>query len=133
MIEAILATLQIMGWLGIAFVILSIVNIITGTLTNIWLNGEQFNWKKLFKGIAKVIAFYVSATFVAISFTMLPFINEMIINAFSVDLLSSELLNTFSSVGVLTIVISTLTIQAKKAINGIMSLANISSNTEEKK
>ena len=39
MIEAILLTLQIMLWLGIAFGILAIVNIVTNTLINIW-SGE---------------------------------------------------------------------------------------------
>ncbi len=119
-----------MGWLGIALGILAIVNIVTGTLTNIWSGKETFNAKKMLKGIAKVIAFFVCAAFVSVAFTMLPFINEMIINAFGVMLLSSELLNTFSSVGVLSVVIATLVVQAKKAVKGIVDLANISSDTE---
>ena len=130
MVEAILKTLQIMGWLGIALGILAIVNIVTGTLTNIWSGKETFNEKKMLKGITKVLAFYICATFVAIAFTMLPFINEMITNAFGVILLSSELLNTFSSVGVLGIVVATLIVNAKKAMKGIVDLANLSADTE---
>ena len=81
-----------MGWLGIALAILAIVNIVTGTLINIWSGKETFNGKKMIKGIAKILAFYVCSAFVSVAFTMLPFINEMIINAFGVILLSSELL-----------------------------------------
>ena len=116
----------IMGGLGIALLILAIVNIVTGTLINIWSGKESFNGKKMIKGIAKVLAFYVCSVFVAIAFTMLPFINEMITNAFGVILLSSELLNTLSSVAILGIVISTITNQGKKAINGILELSKIS-------
>lgn len=130
MVEAILKTLQIMGWLGIALVTLAIVNIVTGTLINIWSGKENFNGKKMLKGIAKVLAFYICSVFVAIAFTMLPFINEMITNAFGVILLSSELLNTLSSVAVLGVVVSTIVVQGKKAIQGIVDLANISSDVE---
>lgn len=131
MLEAILNTLMIMGWLGIALGILAIVNIITGTLTNIWSGQEEFNLKKMLKGIGKIIAFYICTAFVGIAFTMLPFINEMIVNAFGVMLLSNDILNTFSSIGVLGVVISTLVVQAKKAIQGIIKLANLSSESEE--
>lgn len=130
MVEAILKTLQIMGWLGIALAILAIVNIVAGTLINIWSGKETFNGKKMIKGIAKVLAFYVCSVFVAVAFTMLPFINEMITNAFGVILLSSELLNTLSSVAVLGVVTAAIVVQGKKAIQGIVDLANISSDTE---
>ena len=130
MVEAILKTLQIMGWLGIALAILAIVNIVTGTLINIWSGKETFNGKKMIKGIAKVLSFYVCSVFVAVTFTMLPFINEMIINAFGVILLSSELLNTLSSVAVLGVVTAAIVVQGKKAIQGVVDLANISSDTE---
>ena len=130
MIEAILNTLTIMGWLGITLGILAIVNIITGTLINIWENNEKFDWRKMIKGIIKVLVFFISSAFVAVGFTILPFINEMITNAFSMELISHEVLNTFSSVAVLGIVISTILVQAKKAIKGITDLANISSKEE---
>lgn len=130
MIEAILSTLTIMGWLGIVLGILAIVNIITKTLVNIWKNNEKFDWKKMAKGIVKVLVFFISSTFVAVAFTMLPFISGMITNAFNTELISNEVLNTFSSVGVLSIVISTIVLQAKKAIKGIIELANISANSE---
>ncbi len=131
MIEAILNTLKIMGWLGIALAVLAIVNITTGTLTNIWSGKEEFNFVKLIKGMGKVLAFYLCSTLVGIAFTMLPFINEMITSSFGVMLLSNDTLNTFSSVAILGIVISTIVIQAKKAINGIVTLANLSSDSEE--
>lgn len=131
MYEAILSTLTIMGWLGITLAILAIVNIVTGTLVNIWKNKEKFDWRKMVKGIIKVVAFFISSAFVAVAFTMLPFINEMITNAFNTELISSDILNTFSSVGVLGIVISTITVQAKKAIQGIAELANITDGDKE--
>ena len=84
----------------------------------------------MIKGIAKILAFYVCSVFVAVAFTMLPFINEMITNAFGVILLSSELLNTLSSVAVLGIVTAAIVVQGKKAIQGVVDLANISSDTE---
>ena len=129
--EAILNTLLIMGWLGVVLATLAIVNILTGTLTNMWTKNEKFNIKKMSKGIIKVISFFICSAFVAVVFTMLPFINEMINNVFNIELISNELLNTFSSVGVLGVVISTITTQGKKAIQGIIDLANISSNEEQ--
>lgn len=120
--------LKILGWLGIVLGILSIVNITTGTLTNIWEKQENFSWNKMIKGISKVLIFYLSASAVAIAFALLPHINGMIINTFKVELLSNELLNTLSSVAVLGVVISTITNQGKKAIEGIIELANISTS-----
>lgn len=133
MTEAIINTLIIMGWLGIVLGILAIINIVTKTLINVWNNKEKFNWKKMVKGIIKVLVFFISSAFVAIAFTILPFINIMITNSFGKELISNEVLNTFSSVGVLVIVVSTITIQAKKALNSILELANISSDIEENK
>lgn len=132
MIEAITKTLNIMLWLGIVLAILAIVNILTGILINTWSKKEKFNFNKLIKGILKVMTFYVCATFVAIAFTMLPFINDMIVNAFNIELFSKEILNTFSCIGVFGIVISIITIQAKKAIQGITDLANLNINIEER-
>lgn len=131
MLQAILTTLRIMGWLGIALGILAIVNIVTGTMVNIWQNNEAFDLKKCLKGIIKVLVFYISAAIIAVAFTMLPFINEMITNAFGVVLLSTELLNTLSSIGVLGVVVSTIVVQAKKAIQGILALANICTGSNE--
>lgn len=118
--------IKILGWLGIVLGILSIANIITGTLTNIWEKQESFSWNKMIKGISKVLIFYLSASAVAIAFALLPYINGMITNTFNVELLSNELLNTLSSVAVLSIVVSTITNQGKKAINGILELSKIS-------
>lgn len=131
--DVILNTLQIMGYLGIVLGILAIVNITTQTLVNIWNNKEKFDWKKMTRGIIKVLVFFISATFVSIAFTILPFINIMIVNSFGTELISNQVLNTFSSVGILGIVISTIAIQAKKAIEGVTNLANISSNTDNNK
>ena len=130
MLEAILSTLSIMGWLGIILGILVIVNTVCGTIYNICSGKENFKWKKLFKGLGKAGIFYISAAFLSVAFTMLPFINEMITDAFGTVLISTELLNTLSSVGVLGVVASVIVIQAKKAIQGITSLANMSSDTE---
>lgn len=84
----------------------------------------------MMKGIIKTLAFFISSAFVAISFVILPFINEMINNTFNIELISYEILNTFSGIAILGIVVSTILIQAKKAIQGITELANISLNIE---
>lgn len=131
MLEAIMLTLKIMGWLGIVLGILVGVNIITGTIVNIWSGKETFSWKKMLKGISKSVIFYFSAVAIGVAFTMLPFINEMITSAFGIMLLSNEMLNTLSSVGVLGVVVSTIVVQGKKAIIGVVNLANISSDSEE--
>lgn len=131
MLDAILETLSIMGWLGLIFLILVVTNTVTGTISNIWSGKETFSWKRLGQGLLKSLIFYVSALFIAVAFTMLPFINEMITNAFGVILLSNEMLNTLSSVGVLGVVVASIITQAKKAIENIVKLANTSSNTEQ--
>ena len=131
MLEAILKTLSIMGWLGIILTILVITNTVTGMISNIWSGKESFSLKRMFKGLLKSGVFYISAIFVSIAFTMLPFINEMITDAFGVILMSSETLNTLSSVGVLAVVIAVIITQAKKAIENVVRLANTSSNTEQ--
>jgi hypothetical protein len=43
MLEAIAETLRIMGMLGIVLIILASVNIATGTIVNMWQNGEKFS------------------------------------------------------------------------------------------
>lgn len=126
MLETIMQTLTIMGWLGIVLVILAFVNILTGTLVNIWSGKEKFDGKKMAQGIIKVIAFYICSVFVAIAASLLPSINTMITEGFGVQLLTDELLNTFSSIAVLGVVISTIVVHAKKAIIGISDLANLS-------
>lgn len=130
MLEAIMETLRIMGWLGIVLGILVIVNTVCGVMTNLH-SGENFDFSKLFKGLLKAAIFYVSAAATGVAFTMLPYINEMITTAFGAILISNDVLNTLSSVAVLSIVTATVVVQAKKALEGIVKLANISSNTEE--
>ena len=130
MLEAIISTLSIMGWLGIVLGILVIVNTLCGTMLNIY-EGQDFTWKRLFTGLLKSVVFYIGAAMVGVAFTMLPYINEMIIAGFNVTLLSTELLNALSSVGVLGTVISTITVQGKKAIQGIIELAQVSADTEQ--
>ena len=129
MLEAIMEILRIMGWLGVVLGIIATVNLICGTIYNIN-DGQTFSWKKFFKGILKVVIFYMSAVFVSVAFTMLPYINTMITDAFGVVLLSSELLNTLSSVAVLGIVVASVVTQAKKAFTNISKLSTMSSDVE---
>ena len=131
MLEAILSTLSIMGWLGIIRGILVVVNTVCGTVFNISEKKESFSWKRLFGGLGKSAVFYIAASLVSVAFTMLPYINEMITNAFGTILLSNELLNTLSSIGVLGVVISAIVVQGKKAITNTVQLANMSGDTEE--
>lgn len=131
MLEAIILTLKIMGWLGVILAILSSTNILTKTLTNIWSKKESFSWNKMLKGIGKVLVFYFSAVAVSIAFTILPFINEMIITFFGVMLISNDTLNTLSSTGILGIVMATVVTQGTKAIQSILELSKISTGERE--
>lgn len=131
MLEAIMETLKIMGWLGIILGILVTVNITTSTIHNIWSSKELFSWKKMLKGIGKSLVFYLSAVAISVACTMLPYVNEMITASFGVMLVSNETLEVLSSVGILGIVMSTVVIQAKKAITGISTLSNVSTSDEE--
>lgn len=131
MLEAILSILKIMGWLGVILGILVVVNISTKTIHNVWSSKELFSWKKMLKGIGKALVFYISAVFICIAFTILPYVNEMITNTFGMILISNEMLETLSSVGVLGTVISTIAMQGKSAITGVLALSKVSTNSEE--
>lgn len=131
MLDAILEVLKIMGWLGVVLGILIITNTATGTLANLWHDKENFSWKKLLQGLVKAIIFYVSALFISVAFTMLPYINEMITAAFGEILISNDVLNTLSSVGVLGVVVAAIVVQAKKAIQNVVRLANGTEAAEE--
>ena len=131
MLEAIINTLQIMGWLGIILGILVIVNITTKTIYNVWSSQELFSWKKMVRGIGKSIVFYLSAVAISVAFTMLPYVNEMITNSFGVMLVSNEMLETLSSVGVFSIVMTAVVLQAKKAIAGITEMLKVSTGDEQ--
>lgn len=131
MLEAIMKTLEIMGWLGIILGILVVVNITTSTIHNVWSSKELFSWKKMLKGIGKSLVFYLSAVAISIACTMLPYVNEMITASFGVMLVSNETLEVLSSVGILGIVMATIVMQAKKAIVGISTLSNVSTSDEE--
>lgn len=131
MLEAIIATLKIMGWLGIILGILVIVNISSKTIYNVWSSKELFSWKKMLKGIGKSLVFYLSAVAISVACTMLPYVNEMITVTFGVMLVSNETLEVLSSVGVLGIVMAAVVLQAKKAITGISTLSKVSTSNEE--
>jgi hypothetical protein len=131
MLNAILSTLSIMGWLGIILAILVVVNTTCGTIFNVFSKGEKFSWKRLLGGMGKAAVFYIAAALVSIACTMLPYINNMISESFGVVLLTDDLLKTLSSVGVLGIVVSVITIQAKNAIKNTVQLANMGNLPEE--
>jgi hypothetical protein len=131
MLDAIIKTLEVMGWLGVVLGILAITNILTKTLANVWSKEEDFSLSKMLKGIGKVAVFYLSSVAVSIAFTLLPYINEMIANMFDVVLLSNDTLNTLSSVAVLGLVVTAVVVQGKKAIEGISYLSNISTGDNE--
>ena len=131
MLDAILSTLGIMGWLGIVLMILVAVNTACGTVFNVFSKGEEFSWKRLLGGMGKALIFYVAAALVSVACAMLPYINNMITDSFGVMLLTDELLKTLSSVGVLGVVVSVITIQAKNAIKNTVQLANMGNQAEE--
>jgi len=130
MLEAVLSTLKTMGWLGAILGLLVLVNTMCGIIHNVN-NGEDFSWKKLFKGLGKAIIFYISAALTSVAFTMLPFINDMIAKSFGVALFSPDVLNVLSSVAILGVVVATVIIQGKKALSGLIDLSNVSLNKKE--
>lgn len=130
MLEAILSTLRIMGWLGIVLGILAIVNISTSTIYNIWSSKEKFSWKKLIKGFVKIAVFYVSAAALSVAFTILPFINEMITTTFGTELIGNDTLQTLSSVGVLGTVVTAIIMQGKRALTALIKMQEVSTSEE---
>ena len=130
MLEAILSTLRIMGWLGIVLGILAIVNISTSTIYNIWSSKEKFSWKKLIKGFVKIAVFYASAAALSVAFTILPFINEMITTTFETELIGNDTLQTLSSVGVLGTVVTAIIMQGKRALTALIKMQEVSTSEE---
>lgn len=130
MLEAILSTLSIMGWLGIVLGILVIVNVSTSTIYNVWSSKEKFNWKKMVKGLIKAIIFYISAAALSVAFTILPYINNMISNSFEIELISNEVLEMLSSAGVLGTVITAIVTQGKRALTGLLKMQEVSTSEE---
>jgi len=130
MLEAILSTLRIMGWLGVVLGILAIVNISTSTIYNIWSSKEKFSWKKLIKGFVKVAVFYASAAALSVAFTILPFINEMITTTFGTELIGNDTLQTLSSVGVLGTVVTAIIMQGKRALTALVKMQEVSTSEE---
>ena len=78
--EALMATLSVVGWLGIILAMLLVVNTVCGVIYNTNEKQENFSFKKLFKGIFKSIVFYGCMALLAVAFTLLPYVNEMITN-----------------------------------------------------
>lgn len=130
MLEAILSTLRIMGWLGVVLGILAIVNISTSTIYNIWSSKEKFSWKKLIKGFVKVAIFYASAAALSVAFTILPFINGMITTTFGTELIGNDTLQTLSSVGVLGTVVTAIIMQGKRALTALVKMQEVSTSEE---
>ena len=130
MLEAILSTLSIMGWLGIVLGILVIVNVSTSTIYNVWSSKEKFNWKKMVKGLIKAIIFYVSAAALSVAFTILPYINNMISTSFEIELISNEVLEMLSSAGVLGTVVTAIVTQGKRALTGLLKMQEVSTSEE---
>ena len=130
MLEAILSTLSIMGWLGIVLGILVVVNVSTSTIYNVWSSKEKFNWKKMVKGLIKALIFYVSAAALSIAFTILPYINNMISTSFEIELISNEVLEMLSSAGVLGTVVTAIVTQGKRALTGLLKMQEVSTSEE---
>lgn len=131
MYEAIISTLEIVGWLGIILGILVLINTVCGVIFNINKNGQEFSWKVLFKGLLKAVVFYGCAAALAVAFTMMPYVNEMITNVYGVQLIAQDTLHTLSTVAVLGVVTAAIVAQGKKALEGITQLLTVKVNSEE--
>ena len=130
MLDTILSTLTIMGWMGIVLGILVIVNVSTSSIYNVWSSKEKFSWKKMLKGLVKAVVFYISAAALSVAFTILPFINDMISNSFGTELISNDVLEMLSSAGVLGTVITAIVMQGKRALTGLLKMQEVSTSEE---
>ena len=130
MLATIISILKIMGWLGLVLSILVTTNIATSTIVNIWVKKEPFSWSKMIKGVCKSLVFYISSVCISIAFTILPYINNMISVTFGENIISNDILNTLSSLGVLTVIVSTIIEQGRKAIIGVLELSHMSVDSE---
>lgn len=130
MLDTILSTLTIMGWMGIVLGILVIVNVSTSSIYNVWSSKEKFSWKKMIKGLVKAAVFYISAAALSVAFTILPFINDMISNSFGTELISNDVLEMLSSAGVLGTVITAIVMQGKRALTGLLKMQEVSTSEE---
>lgn len=130
MLDTILSTLTIMGWMGIVLGILVIVNVSTSSIYNVWSSKEKFSWKKMLKGLVKAVVFYISAAALSVAFTILPFINDMISNSFGTELISNDVLEMLSSAGVLGTVVAAIVMQGKRALTGLLKMQEVSTSEE---
>jgi len=130
--EAILSTLEIVGWLGVILGMLVLINTVCGIIFNINKNDQKFSWKILFKGLLKAVIFYGCAALLAVAFTMMPYVNEMITSVYGVQLIAQDTLTTLSAVAVLGVVCGAIVAQGKKALEGISQLLTVKATKEEK-
>lgn len=129
--EALMATMKIVGWLGVILGILVMINSVCGAIFNTHKNGDKFSWGIFFKGIGKAIVFYGCSAALAVAFTILPFVNNMITDVYGVQLIAEDTLTTLSTVAVLGVVINAVLSQGKKALEGIGQLLQVKvGNTE---
>ena len=128
--EAVLATLSVMGWLGIILGILVFINTVCGVIKNTS-EGQQFNIKILLKGIVKALVFYICSALLGVAFTILPGVNDMITDTTGVQLIAQDTLNTLSSVAVFTVIVAAVIAQGKKALSGVVELLDVKINTEQ--
>ena len=131
--EAISATLNIVMWIGAVLGLELIANTICGVICNVGEGKEEFSWKKFFKGIGKALAFYLCIGLLSVAFTMLPFINAMVVEVFGIELLSSSVLDTLSTAAIFAIAAYAITMQGKKALEGLGELLKVSANLTKAK
>lgn len=129
MLETIMPTLSIMGYLGIILGILVLINTVCGIMKNMN-EGQEFSFAILFRGLLKAVIFYACSSMMSVAFAMLPEVNAMIQNLTGIQLFGQETLNTLSSVAVFTVVVAAVTAQGKSALEGITGLLNVKINNE---
>ena len=129
MLEAILSTLSIMGYLGIILGILVLINTVCGIIKNTS-EGQKFSWKILGKGLLKAFIFYGCSALLGVAFTMLPLVNDMIAKMTGLELFAPDVLTVLSSVAVFTVVVAAVIAQGKTALEGITELLKVKISPE---
>jgi len=129
--QALLQTLQVVGWLGIVLAIFLVINTTCGVIYNTNKNGEDFSWKTLFRGIRNAVVFYIGEGLLAIACTILPFINTMVTDTFGIQIFGEQALNNLSTVGVIGTIAYAVISQGTKAFKALKNILGVSANLEQ--
>lgn len=107
---------------------LGIANIIFGVLNSVTVRKENFEIKKLMKGIGKALGIYIATALVVYAFFGLPYLNLEAAKIVSEPLVSPTAIEGLSIVGILSTIGTAIVHRGKLALTNI---TNYYGNKEE--